>query len=64
MSERLLEITERYGERERNLYVTSFYGGKINGKMIQLFTPETDHISLTYDQVDILFRVLRDWLRK
>jgi hypothetical protein len=49
--------------KNSELYVTSFYGGKENGAMIQI-SPDfgTDHIQLKKEQVKELIKILTDWL--
>lgn len=72
MSTEIAEITGRYESGvsspfkpiydESVLYVTRFYGGKKNGRMIQLTIQgdKTAYIQLTKQQVAMLSEVLRN----
>ena len=56
MSTRLIDIA--------NIGVTSFWGGGIKGKMIQLtILGGRDYSQLTKDEVEILIKILQDWLK-
>ena len=56
MSTRLIDIA--------NISVTSFWGGSKKGKMIQLTNlGGRDYSQLTKDEVEILIKILQDWLK-
>tara|TARA_R110002012_G_scaffold59679_4_gene156319 strand:- start:1585 stop:1827 length:243 start_codon:yes stop_codon:yes gene_type:complete len=68
MSTTIAEITgrmEKYDHKTQNpgyvntyMYINRFYGGKENGRMLQLTTGVNSYIQLTQDQVKDLAKVL------
>jgi hypothetical protein len=55
---------ERRSEyEETHLLMTSYWGGRDKGRMVQL-TPERDHIQLDKAGVQDLVNTLSDWLKE
>ena len=59
-----LKGAEKIKYKENSIYLTSFYGGKKKGLMLQITidNPQTTYSQLTKEQANKLINKLNEWL--